>query len=530
MFDIFSSSPKPVLHSLSPAKSTTPLQPLNDHISQTSSSSFDYDVDETVLKPPAITHACASRRFTRSGDSDLATSETYTCSRGLAQAKPSWILSPLITRFSGRSSPTDSENPDYSSPSRSRRPPSSLDISPNDSQPSPSKETWRPIFKFPGEQAERTNKGETRGTLANWFQGQSDPISIGVLLPPTKVTMNSSASMSEPFSNRPSSLQRHSTSQIPSRPPLSSRFSIFSSKSSVETPSHQTHDQCDELLDLNINKALFPAGSVDPFSPAAFKNLVQNAEGLLTRLQVAYKERMISLGEMTAEKETLNEELEGSQIRANHLKIQLDDMAAKLTEQDVLMMDLVDQLAHEKQLRREEEDAQERGVIPSSSSPNDEGILNVEEYKRNSEPSLISDSGCDSSEESGIDSMDTKPWETTSPNTSLSSFSANSPDGYIRPKMTAIPPVTRLPARIPPRLSTFQNVTKGPQRMSHSNDPFSSPVENVRSSCSSCQGLKPSQAWGMVKSLKDENAGLKAKVDQLTRDVDGCLEAVKGIC
>lgn len=45
----------------------------------------------------------------------------------------------------------------------------------------------------------------------------------------------------------------------------------------------------------------------------------------------------MSLRDMTAEQETIAEELEGAETRSKHLKIQLDNLSARVIEQDKAM-------------------------------------------------------------------------------------------------------------------------------------------------------------------------------------------------
>ena len=126
------------------------------------------------------------------------------------------------------------------------------------------------------------------------------------------------------------------------KPAMASRFSFFSSKASLVKPILVPDDLRDGLLEMDVTAALFPNEPANPFSPASFKNLQQQAEGLLLRLQMAYKERTIALRDMTAEKEAVAEESMGAATRAKHLKMQLDGMTAKFAEQDEAMLNLVD--------------------------------------------------------------------------------------------------------------------------------------------------------------------------------------------
>ncbi|KAI4185858.1 MAG: hypothetical protein L6R41_003872 [Letrouitia leprolyta] len=173
--------------------------------------------------------------------------------------------------------------------------------------------------------------------IADWFSGESQPITFSIIPSPTQEQPDSTKVMPPDSSTEKSR-----------KPPLTSRFSLFSTKSSPPKPPLTTHD---EWHDLDIKSTLNPPNA-DPFSPSSFKNLQQNAEGLLLKLQAAYKERCEALHDVLAEKEAQTEELEGAETRTRHLKIQLDDMTVKLQEQDKAMMDLVDQLAQEKEARR----------------------------------------------------------------------------------------------------------------------------------------------------------------------------------
>lgn len=178
--------------------------------------------------------------------------------------------------------------------------------------------------------------------IADWFSGESEPITFSIIPSPTR-------ERSDPVEVMPDD-------DKPRKPPITSRFSLFSTKSSPPKPPLTTHD---EWHDLDVKSAL-NSPYADPFSPSSFKNLQQNAEGLLLKLQAAYKERCEALHDVLAEKEVQAEELEGAEMRTRHLKIQLDDMTAKMQEQDKAMMDLVDQLAQEKEARREIESQPEK--------------------------------------------------------------------------------------------------------------------------------------------------------------------------
>ena len=78
-----------------------------------------------------------------------------------------------------------------------------------------------------------------------------------------------------------------------------------------------------------------------------------NSEGLLLRLQTAYKLRTMALHELTADKDAQEEELEETETRVQHLKLQLDDMAQKSLDHEKEMAALRDELASERKARKE---------------------------------------------------------------------------------------------------------------------------------------------------------------------------------
>lgn len=528
MLDIFTSFSyfKPAVHNR--ARST--------HFTddRTISTAFSHGFGEPVLEAPANTHA-SPRKALRPLDTDLFIGDSNTRPRGFGQSQSSWSLPPLITCSSTRDSAHALEAQTETSTSYASLRFQGSGVSPQTSYHSfLPRQTSGSTSSLTKEKVEQIKKAEPSGRLIRWFQGSSDPISLRIMPSPTKEKTTFSDTMSTTSVSRPPNIQRQSASQLPSKPPIASRFSFFMSKSAIQKSPSQPADLHDQFIDLDIKKALFPAGPADPFSPAAFKNLVQNAEGLLLRLQAAYKERTNSLHEMTAENETQTEELQGTETRARHLKIQLDNMAAKLAKQDELMMDLVEDLAREKQLRREAEDARKRSVTLVK-SPNADAF--AQNAQRNSEvevqrttrgTSIVSDSGFDSGEESYVDSLCSKNRERTSPNASVSSFSiTNSPDGYIPPESIPLPQPARLPPKaLPQVLSTFQNGFKGKSGGSRLSEPAMTPVENARSTCANCQGGKASQAWSMVHRLKQENGSLQARVAQIEGAVDACLDLV----
>ncbi|KAL9129710.1 MAG: hypothetical protein Q9217_001913 [Psora testacea] len=350
-------------------------------------------------------------------------------------------------------------------------------------------------------------KSEAPGKLAKWFDGESEPVKIGLIPSPKKLNSDPFESTTSLLAARSSaSLQRKSASQVASKPAMASRFSFFSSKSSLAKPPVPPIDIDDELLKLNVSTAFKPFEPNELHSPASLKSLQQQAEILLVRLQAAYRDRTTALKEVIAEKETLAEETQGAQTKSKQLQIQLGALTAKLDEQDEAMMNLVDELAQEKLARREVEEARKRSVrlvehetrLPSA----------------NGRRSIISDKECDSEDDSSAESVFSRHNGTHSPAMSLSSVSTtSSPDGphYAEiQRITPMPPASRL--RIPP----FQTLSKSTQVAS----------QPYPQSCANCEGVRASEAWTVVSILKEENQGLKQRVGELEGALDGCLDVV----
>ncbi|MCJ1248157.1 hypothetical protein MMC30_005374 [Trapelia coarctata] len=351
-------------------------------------------------------------------------------------------------------------------------------------------------------------EGKTAGKsirVADWFQGQSAPVNLGI--PAISVKEK------EDSVNDSNKLQRRSTLTPSNRPAMTSmgRFSLFGSKASL--PEQKASDIGDELANLDIRIALQPRGPSDPFSPSSFKNLLQHAEGLLSRLQTAYKERSTTLREVEAEKEAQAEELEEARTRAKHLKMQLDDMATKMAEQDAAMMSLVDELAEQKKWRQ---DLEARRTIRIVEADDEARGQPVRRKKRTSRASEVSDSAYDSQtdDDSPADSVFSAAEVSRSTSISMAtSPSIASPESAYEPEFSR--PESRT---LPPLLTRCDTQVLAQQR-----------GPQTPASCANCEGVKASEAYGIVSMLKMENKGLKQRVQHLEDNLDGCLDLVRGL-
>ena len=350
------------------------------------------------------------------------------------------------------------------------------------------------------------------GKLAGWFSGQSEPISVGLLPSPTKeqadpfpVARPSGASSEI----RPTSLlQRRPTSTTFSKPAIASRFSFLASKASLTKTAIQPIDVNDDLIDMDVTTALLPAGASDPSSPGAYKNLQQQAENLLLRLQAAYKERTVALKEMAAEKEVLTEEAEGAETRARHVKTQLNDLSVKLAEQDGAMMNLVDELAQEKLARREEEETRKRSIR----------LVEGARPRRTSLTNTVSDSGFESEDDSSADSVFSKNSEAYSPTMSMSSVSTSYSPGASQGSEFNISPCTPQAARL--RALPYHGAKGMPASCQNGN------AGQTQHASATSTGIHASEAWGLVDVLKEENSCLKQRIGELEGALDGCLTLV----
>lgn len=323
----------------------------------------------------------------------------------------------------------------------------------------------------------------------------------------------------------------------------------------TKPPPAVTPEMHDELLNLNVDEALFPTGrpnTKDPFSPAAFKNLQTQATGLLTKMQTAYRQKAEALIDLEAERDAEREEYEESETRAKHLKFQLEDMASKAGEQERRMKRIMEELAAERRARVELEKFQnpkaiQRLSVPSpggfqseagSTTSEDLGVDEEELQKRKWRKS----NGTDTSFETDDDNMSLAESESVFSRTR--SPSASSTITTTRPASVidvAIP--TPQSMRGQPALTTGTNKRSsvasvastsggnGNRRSTQQMTTFQKLMKGISGGegCPNCKGQDASVAWDTVGLLRDENKGLKHRVGELEDCLEGALDAVNGI-
>ncbi|KAK1975117.1 hypothetical protein LZ30DRAFT_606415 [Colletotrichum cereale] len=310
--------------------------------------------------------------------------------------------------------------------------------------------------------------------------------------------------------------------------PSTSRFAFFSSPFAKNTQPQVDPKEDEELLSLNIQDALFPPSSPthrDAFSPAAFKNLQATAVGLLTRFQSAYQRQDAALRELRTEKDAQAEESDEADTRIQHLRVQLENMASKVAEQEQSMQQLMAELGAEKKARHEERMARERNRPLSGGSSMSED-LGVEEdmARRKWRKSAGFDTDEESVEGASVFSRSLSPT-TAAPSVFEGSIAEMSPTPQSAKANTLGPPrasrssVQKLP---PQQASVFQKLMRGVTGDAANQ-------EGGPTSCTNCRGQDERAAWDTVSLLRDENRGLKHRVAELETCVDSALDAVNGL-
>ncbi|KAI9721536.1 MAG: hypothetical protein M1812_002298 [Candelaria pacifica] len=460
--------------------------------------------------------------------------ETLTTATTLEQSS---ILAPLPTARTHSSGPafsfqqpTPSRNLNHTVKlppllTRQHEPASSSSTPAQSPQPSPIKTKSGFRSTLTGDMEGKIRVEERRGRLAGWFTGSSAPVTLGVL--PTSDSAHSlqSSPVTRPTNNRSSTTQSSASN---------SRFTLFSTKTTSDklpitnlpSPEH------DELLNLDIEAALFPLGPADPFSPSSFKNLQVNAEGLLLRLQTAYKLRTSALHELTVEKKAQDEELEETETRCRHLKQQLDDMALKVLEQEKAMNEMADELAAEKHMRGEEEKARLESItLVRGPATLDAGMEPYQPRKRESTATIGSDSGFESEgDESPAESVFSKTDSPPSRSDTLSSRTSEASSPETSPQPQVPPQVLQTRPGMPhQRASTFQKILRGISSTDRGfGDEDTVDSTSQQWGCANCNGGNAAMAWCMVGDLRAQNRDLNKRVVYLEGAVESCIDIVGG--
>ncbi|KAH6671524.1 hypothetical protein F5X68DRAFT_235905 [Plectosphaerella plurivora] len=355
----------------------------------------------------------------------------------------------------------------------------------------------------------------SRGILSGWLPGSTDAgrahrsrgsISLAPGQTPSKTPRSQPSPQTTP------------TTKTATASPNGSRFGFISSSLSALTkgngapsPSRETSgDEDDHLLSLNIEQALFPpaspGGSRDPFSPASYKNLEMAATSLITTYQIAYRRQRHEIRELRMDRDAKDEEMEETDMRTRHLKLQLEDLARQADEREQEMQALTMALEKERKLNREIMTS--GGLAPPPASDTATVVsedLGAEEDQKH--PQWRKSHNFEDTDE-----------ESESVGEAPSVFSRSRSPTFAagaQPKVSGQQPQSQQ------QMTAFQKLVKG----------FTGDADagSSSASCRNCQGQDGQVAWDTVGVLRDENRSLKVRVTELERCVEGALDAVNGL-
>lgn len=359
--------------------------------------------------------------------------------------------------------------------------------------------------------------------LSEWFQGKSDPVNLGI-------NMRSDSHPDTIAMETPRAAATSTTHMRKQSTPGASRFSFFGLRKQTDQRPDPPEPADDEFLNLDINAALALPAS-DSTGDEALDTLREHASSVLQRMQEAYKQRTFVMHQAIADRKEKHEELEETRARVDHLKAQLDGMAAKVLDQEKNMQTMAQELEQERRLRQQEESRNRSDTMRAHTADDDVPSLVLQTPhrggKRTSHGTLTSDSGFESGDESVADSVFSQREGVESPTSTLAAPSPNlsqvalstpsaAPTPAIQKNLIA---VTGTPT--PTRSSTYDRVMKGLA----STRLGSSFVGNANQ-CGNCYGVPASEAWSVMGVLKDENRGLKTRLGELELVIDDCIGLV----
>ncbi|KAJ5759884.1 hypothetical protein N7520_007040 [Penicillium odoratum] len=357
--------------------------------------------------------------------------------------------------------------------------------------------------------------------LSDWFQGKSDGVDLGIKMRPD-------GEMDGPTMGPPRLTAMSHTRK--GSAPATGRFNFFGLRRQEEQKPNPPEPADDEILNLDIIAALSLPKS-DTTSEEALDILREQATNVLHRMQEAYKQRTFVMHEAMADRTGKQEELEETRARVDHLKVQLDGMAAKVSSQEKAMQAMAEELEQERQLRQQEENRSRshtmRAIAPDDDIPS--LVLQTPHRggKRTSHGTFASDSGFESGDESVADSIFSHREGVESPTSALTAPSPNI-------SQVALSTPTQMPTLqknlvaatntpTPKASSTYDRVLKGFASTRLGSSFVGTTNQNQ---CDICYGIPSHEAWSVMGVLKDENRGLKSRVSELEVVIDDCLGLV----
>ena len=322
--------------------------------------------------------------------------------------------------------------------------------------------------------------------LQSFFDGDSAPVRFGPPVSPTKEKEESEFVMEyrSGFTERPRmSPRRQSIAPSITSTPASTKTSWFGRKSAAPTPTKAQQQPQDELATLNINSALFPSGPTDPLNPSSYNDLLLNATHLLSRMQTAYRSKLDYISTIQPEIDAQREEVEETETRNAHLKMQLEDLGRNAAEQDQAMREMARQVQEAKvEAAEAREAAKTIRVVRDEDESRDETPTRRSRKRASAGSASASDSGF----ESDLDSVLSAP-------TAAHTAGPASPDHEGQAWEPAQPKAS---------LQRYAG--------------------NLRNGAKRAGGAD----MGEMEALKGENAELRGQVEELQKTIDGCIEFV----
>ncbi|QIW99441.1 hypothetical protein AMS68_004959 [Peltaster fructicola] len=311
----------------------------------------------------------------------------------------------------------------------------------------------------------------TNRLFGDLFSGESAPVRLGI--PPTSPIKEDTEFVMDyrpSLTQRSSFASRRKSAVLQASQPVAKQ-SWFSRKNAE--PAAPPVPAVDELLTLNINNSLFPNGPVDDFSPSDFNSLLLNATKLLERMQTAYREKVEYIATIQPELDAQREEAEEAETRAQHLKMQLEDMARRADEQQTAMSKLEIQLSEGR---------------PGSIRVVDDDNDNTRQRRKRSSAASASDSGFESDWDRDTESV----------------VSSGIPTPRTPPALMAGSPFDNLDQRLYDRRLGLQR--QAPLRAKGIDD--------------------SSTAWHTVQHLRNENQDLRGQLKSMQQTLQGCIDFV----
>lgn len=256
----------------------------------------------------------------------------------------------------------------------------------------------------------------------------------------------------------------------------------------------------DDILGLSLHMALSASDVRDASikAPQAFNNIKTTAEELLTKAQDGYRARTTELQHLQHEVSARNDEHEEALTRAEHLKLQLEGMAQRVSEYDAQMETLRAELKAE----REAWEAQRQAW--KASIAEEKPLFPPRRTDTNSRDSLPS----------SVSALDDDRFALSRNSSTTSSERSSLPVFFQEPdECTSILP-SRLRTTIAPN-SPYQKVF--------------GKVQKSAVAYSNHSGESEAVARETIRVLRSENTLLKERIASLEAAVDGALDLVAGL-